>query len=431
MPSLIQERERRRTRRVAGPTTLKVGFRTESQVSVPIGFWVIATRWFIARSDAAAYILLADNFPDCGPCSGWRPVGEMTTMHTRAKFIFTIVAAIGVACGWLFQPRVEACSRILWNTNKLGVFAARTMDWPESTEPILTVFPRGQARDGGNIGREVVVKENPAKWTSIYGSLVTTVYGIGTVDGLNEKGLGVHLLYLTATDFGPRDPNRPGVHAGLWGQYLLDRCATVNEALQALDGIQVVMAEARGRKATLHLAMEDATGDSAIVEYLDGKPVIHHGRQYRIMTNDPSYDKQLELLEKLDFSNPSSDTPLPGNVNAIDRFQRIAYYSAMLPEPSNERQAVASILAIARNVSVPFGAPYKKFGVYNTEYRTVMNLTNLRYYFELTTSPNVIWADLSQMNLAPGGPVKVLDPDNIHLSGDVTDKFQKVDRAPF
>jgi choloylglycine hydrolase len=205
----------------------------------------------------------------------------------------------------------------------------------------------------------------------------------------------------------------------------------VAEALEALEGIQVVMAEARGHKATLHLAMEDTTGDSAVVEYLDGKPVVHHGRQYQIMTNDPPYDQQLELLQQQDYSKPSSDTTLPGNVKATDRFQRMAYYGAMLPEPKNEREAVASALAMARNVSVPFGAPYKGFGIYNTEYRTVMNLTKLRYYFELTTSPNVIWADLSKFDLTPGSPVKILNPDNIDLSGDVTEKFQKAEKAPF
>ncbi|NBU68764.1 MAG: linear amide C-N hydrolase, partial [Verrucomicrobia bacterium] len=28
-----------------------------------------------------------------------------------------------------------ACTRILWNNNKYGVLVARSMDWPESTEP--------------------------------------------------------------------------------------------------------------------------------------------------------------------------------------------------------------------------------------------------------------------------------------------------------
>jgi choloylglycine hydrolase len=305
------------------------------------------------------------------------------------------------------------------------------MDWPESTQPILTVFPRGLQRDGGRGEGEIVEKNTPAKWTSKYGSLVTTLYGMGTADGFNEKGLGVHLLYLNATDFGPRDKNRPAVQAGLWGQYLLDNAANVAEALKLLEGIQIIMVEANGHKANVHLAIEDASGDSAIIEYIDGKPVIHHGRQYKIMTNDPTYDEQLALLKKQDFSKPSSDMPLPGNVNPVDRFQRAAYYKALLPEPKNEREAVASMFAIARNVSVPFGAPYKGFGIYNTEYRTVMNLTGLRYYFELTTSPNVIWADLAKFDLAPGAPVMILNPDNVDLSGNVTGKFQKAEKAPF
>ena len=61
-----------------------------------------------------------------------------------------------------------------------------------------------------------VVADNPALWPSEYGSMVTTIYGIGTADGFNERGLAGHMLYLTATDFGVSDAARPGVQAGLW-----------------------------------------------------------------------------------------------------------------------------------------------------------------------------------------------------------------------
>lgn len=346
-----------------------------------------------------------------------------------------ILRAIGallvIATGAALLQSAHACTRILWNDNELAVVVGRTMDWPESTEPVLTVLPRGMERNGGRTGDTVTVKENPARWTSKYASMVTTVYGIGSADGFNERGLAGHLLYLSATDYGPRDADKPGLQAGLWLQFVLDNAATVNEALELLDTVQVVATQARGHQATLHLAMEDASGDSAIVEYIDGKPVIHHGREYRIMTNDPSYNQQLALLEKRDFSEPSSDLPLPGNVKATDRFQRAAYYRAMLPEPANEREAIAAILAIARNVSVPFGAPYKDFGIYNTEYRTAINLTDRRYFFELTTSPNVIWADLLEFERSPGSPVMLLNPDDIDLSGNVTGKFRKAEKAPF
>lgn len=340
-------------------------------------------------------------------------------------------ALVCVGVGLSSLSAAYACSRVLWNDNKLAVVTGRSMDWPESTEPTLVVFPRGIARDGGRAGPDVVVKDNPAKWTSKYGSLVTTIYGLGSIDGLNEKGLAAHGLYLNATDFGARDTAKPGIHAALWAQYVLDNAATVVEALSLLEAVQVVMVEARGHKANVHLAIEDASGDSAIIEYIGGKPVVHHGRDYRIMTNDPTYDEQIALLKKLDFSKPTSDTPLPGNVNPRDRFQRAAYYSALLPEPKDEREVIASILAIIRNVSVPFGAPYKGFGIYNTEYRTAANLTDKRYYFELTTSPNVIWADLSKVDLTVGAPVLSVDPHDIALSGDISGDFKKVDGVLF
>jgi len=60
----------------------------------------------------------------------------------------------------------------------------------------------------------------------------------------------------------------------------------VEEALDLLKPIQVTPAEAR-HQASVHLAIEDASGDSAIIEYISSKPVIHHGREFKIMTNDP------------------------------------------------------------------------------------------------------------------------------------------------
>ncbi|MGL5757303.1 linear amide C-N hydrolase [Plesiomonas sp.] len=334
---------------------------------------------------------------------------------------------LSAACGFFaLQPVADACTRVLWNDNQFAPIVGRTMDWPESTEPTLVVLPRGMARDGSLAGEEVVFTENPAKWVSKYGSIVTTIYGIGSADGINERGLGAHMLYLKQTDFGPRDVSKQGVQAALWAQYLLDNAANVKEALDLLKNIQVVMVKAHGHQANVHLAIEDESGDSAIIEYVKGEMVVHHGRENKIMTNDPTYDQQLELLKKHDFSKPSSDTQLPGNVKATDRFQRAAYYSAMLPKPKDERSAVASMLAIARNVSVPFGAPYADFGIYNTEYRTVANLTNKHYYFELTTSPNVLWIDLNSFKLDAGSPVMMLNPDDMALSGDVSNKFKEI-----
>jgi choloylglycine hydrolase len=321
------------------------------------------------------------------------------------------------------------CTRVLWNTNDLAVLTGRSMDWPESTQPLIVAFPAGRERDGVHPAG-ITEDPNPLRWTSRYASLVTTIYGMGTVDGLNAAGLAGHGLYLEATDFGTRDPGKPGVQAGLWLQYLLDQAGTVEEALTLMDAVDVLMVSAHGHDANLHLAIEDAGGDSAIIEFAQGGRVIHHGRQFTLMTNDPTYDEQLELLSRQDFSHPSRDMPLPGNVNAVDRFQRAAYYSALLPAPTSQREAVAGVMAVMRNVSVPFGAPYGDFGVYNTEYRTVTDLTNRMYFFELTTSPNVIWIEMDRLNLAAATRPLVLDPYDPDLVGDVTDRFASGD-LPF
>lgn len=351
----------------------------------------------------------------------------------RSLTTLQILSIISLAAfvSFFAQLTAPACTRVLVNENSPAVLVGRTMDWPESTMPVLTVFPRGMVRDGGRFGPVIVVPENALKWTSKYGTMVTTLYGVGTADGFNERGLGMHLLYSTNCDFGPRDTSRPGIQAGLWGQYLLDNAATVSEALALLDKVQFVMVEYRGHQAKLHLAIEDASGDSAIIEYIDGKTVIHHGRQYRVLTNDPDYAQQLKLLSEQDFSKPSRAMPLPGNVHPVDRFQRASYFLAFLPKTDSERQAVAGVLAIIRNVSVPFGVPYNEdFDTYQTEYRTVMDLTSKRYFFELTTAPNVIWADLMSFDLAPGSPIMALDPDNIDLTGNATKEFKEI-TAPY
>lgn len=327
----------------------------------------------------------------------------------------------------LAAPEAKACTRVLWNDAGIPVTVGRSMDWPQSTDPKLWAMPRGMKRNGG-------VPQNPAQWTSRYGSLVTSVYDLGSADGINEKGLGAHLLFLRATDFGPRDAAKPGMLAGLWAQYVLDNFSTVAEAVEGMSKIQLVMLEHEGFKSTVHLAIEDAGGDSAIFEYIGGKLLVHHGRQYTVMTNDPTYDQQLALLKNYNFKNPTAQTPLPGNVSPTDRFVRASYFRDLLKPTIQGREAISAVLAIVRNVSVPFDAPYindPRFSVYNTEYRTTSDLTNLRYFWEYTRSPNVTWIEAKSFDFKEGAPVKWIDPRRIDLSGDISAKFASIPKAPF
>jgi penicillin V acylase-like amidase (Ntn superfamily) len=350
-------------------------------------------------------------------------------MNIAKDWAIVATATLSIAA---IAPYAEACTRIFSNDSG-SALVARSMDWATTTEPVLTVLPRGLTHDGGHAGPLVVVADNPLKWTSKYGSVVTTIYGIGTADGVNERGLAAHMLYFPPADFGARDTSKPGLQSALWAQYSLDSFATVEEALANLDKVQPVLVaiEVHGQtqRGTVHLALEDTTGDSAILEYIDGKLVVHHGRQFRIMTNAPSYDEQLKLLGERDYSKPTMETQVPGNVNPRDRFQRASYYLAVLTKPKSERQAIAGMFGLIRNVSVPFGAPVNG-STFDTEYRTVSDLSKIRYYFELTTAPNVIWADLKKLDLSKGAPVMTINPNTGDLDGDVSSKFRKA-ASPF
>jgi len=354
----------------------------------------------------------------------------MTFMKSRKAV--AVVAVISMTLG----PAVHyagACTRIFANDKGGSMLVARSMDWASTTQPVLTVLPRGLAHDGGRVGTETVFNDNPLRWTSKYGSVVTTIYGVGTADGLNERGLAAHMLYFPPADYGTRDASKPGLQAALWAQYALDSSASVEEALANLQKLQVVKIEiereGKAQHATVHLALEDATGDSAILEVIKGKLVVHHGRQFRIMTNAPSYDEQLTLLNTRDFKNPTMETQVPGNVNPRDRFQRATYYLSVLSAPKSEREGIAGMFTLIRSVSIPFGAPVNG-STFDTEYRTVSDLTKTRYYFELTTAPNVIWIDFKNLNLDAGAAVMSLDPKIVDLNGEVSASFKAVP-APF
>ena len=64
----------------------------------------------------------------------------------------------------------------------------------------------------------------------------------------------------------------------------MDNFATVNEAIDNLKMAPFVLVTAnvlgQERLAPLHLSLSDLTGDSAIVEYIGRKQVIHHDRKY-------------------------------------------------------------------------------------------------------------------------------------------------------
>ncbi len=316
----------------------------------------------------------------------------------------------------------DACSRVLWNDNGVAVVVGRNMDWFQDMRTNLWAFPRGIERTG-------LAGENSLAWTSKYGSVAASVYEMGTADGINERGLVANMLWLTEADYGQRDEKVPGLSLSLWAQYALDNFATVAEAVAAAEQspFQIVPATVPGTSgpSPVHLALADASGDSAIFEVVDGgKLRIHHGRQYTVMTNSPPFPEQLVNLKK--YQGFGGTAPLPGTTEAADRYVRAAYYVQNLLKPQDIRQTIAGILSVMRNVGQPFVRPNPTHPeASHTIWRSVADATDQVYFFESTLSPNIVWVRLNGLDLSAGQPVRKLDLVNSgDLVGDVTQSFK-------
>lgn len=326
-----------------------------------------------------------------------------------------VVSLVGVSMAW-------ACSRVLWNSGDGHVFVGRTQDWTERANSAFRVYPRGIERVGA-------VAENPHKWTSKYGSLVLSAYDMGTHEGVNEKGLSAHALYLAVENsFDPRDPKLEGIGVMQWVQYYLDNYATVAEAVeaQATWAFQIEpLILPNGFPTLVHVSLSDKSGDSAVVEFIGGKARIYHDRKFTVMTNEPTYDKQIENLKQ--YRTFGGDKPLPGERTPTDRFVRAAYYANGLPKPASAGEGAAYMFSVIRNISVPFGSPDPdKPNIASTIFRTVQDLTGGKYYFESTFAPNVVWIDMSKLDFSEGKPQMELQVEKkiFSLSGDVTNGLE-------
>lgn len=321
------------------------------------------------------------------------------------------------------------CTIVVWSENGVANVSARNMDWFEDMHTDLWVFPRGVARKGLK-----AQGENSLDWTSRYGSMVAAVYGIAAADGVNEKGLGMHLLWLDESDYGVRNCVLPGISVSLWGQFFLDNFESTAAAVAYVEQhpFQVLTTSFSSARyaATVHLQLEDDRGDVAVFEYIDGALCIHHGSEYCVMTNSPVFDEQLKNLRH--YKEFGGSEPLPGTSAAADRFVRAAYYLTHLRKPASSLEAIAGVISVARNVAQPFvDLEQAHADTSPTMWRTVIDHESKTYYFESTSSPYLIWAELSQFDFSEGAPMVKL-PLSVDLhgySGDSTSRF--VEAEPF
>ena len=132
----------------------------------------------------------------------------------------------------------------------------------------------------------------PLSWKSKYGSVTfNQISRELPVGGMNEKGLVIECMVSEAEY--PKPDNRSITNELQWIQYHLDTCRNVDEVMEAAPKI-CPMAYA----VKLHYLLSDASGKTAVMEYLNGKLVIKTGKDLpkKVLANK-SYDYAMETLE--------------------------------------------------------------------------------------------------------------------------------------
>jgi penicillin V acylase-like amidase (Ntn superfamily) len=319
------------------------------------------------------------------------------------------------------------CTRTVYRGLDDMVVTGRNMDWAEDLRSNLWLFPRAMPRDGA-------INAQSITWRSRLGSVVAAGYDVGTADGMNEKGLVANVLYLTDSDYGRSSGRKPTLSVGAWAQYVLDQYATVDEAVTALRAepfIIVAPALPNGRAASVHLAISDASGDSAIFEYIHGVLTIHHDPAYQVMTNSPVFEEQLALNTY--WRRIGGMTMLPGTERAADRFVRASFLIDAVTKTADAREAVATSFAVMRALSVPPGITVENQpSLCNTVWRTVADQKNRVYYYEHVLSPGALWVKLNELDFTAGSGVRTLRlAHRYDIIGDATARFTRARPFPF
>ena len=201
-----------------------------------------------------------------------------------------------LACALLFAMLANPALACSWAAYANGPVAivARTVDWYYSDEAVA----RGCGR-----GLKIKASDSPngLEYTAKYASIQISSFENLVSDAMNEKGLQGSILYLAGTTLPPVKADRKDVDPYKFVAYAVSNFATVREVVDNLEAINFtpkanVLKDASGKVIAtkpenwpFHYALADATGDRAIIEFIDGKVMVYHGKDEDALSNEPEY----------------------------------------------------------------------------------------------------------------------------------------------
>ncbi len=160
-----------------------------------------------------------------------------------------------------------------------GKIFGRNFDYPNGSAMILHTMPYEGYESVSTSYPKFVTNE---LWWEPTGNVVDDAVSLGLIyaplDGLNEKGLYISILQLDHESTNQTDPNKNDVQTTVAVRYILDKAASVDEALAILRGFNMHNVF----DTAYHYAIADNTGKSVVVEYINNEMKV---KDVRVITN--------------------------------------------------------------------------------------------------------------------------------------------------
>ncbi|MFN7151542.1 MAG: linear amide C-N hydrolase, partial [Microthrixaceae bacterium] len=313
------------------------------------------------------------------------------------------------------------------------VVVGRTMEFPTDMGTRITVLPVGFQGTGTGVDGA------PGKrWSAAHGVVGMDAFGSPATltDGMNQAGLYTGLLYMPGfCDYTPAEGADPETLMSITDAvgYVLGTCTTVDEVTAAMSEVTVWphVFEPFGFAPPAHLVVHDATGASAVFEWVDGAMVVHDN-PIGVACNWPSFDWHLTNLRNyvnLSAQNPAPITiegvelskmgqgpgmlGLPADASSPSRFVRAVAYTAALRPVATGAELEMSALHVLNNFDIPWGMVREDGDASNddhTLWSTVSNLTERRYVLRTYDNPVPQAIDLATVDFSGTTPTQVAPP---------------------
>ena len=186
------------------------------------------------------------------------------------------------------------CASFKANTPDGKIFLGRNFDYPETDTVMVYSAPKNGYASYSIADLEVMgirPKHGSIDPDSLAGRFVMLAAPYVACDGVNEAGLGISTLQLDIGEI-HQDTGRPALYVYTAIRVILDRCATVDEAVDLLSAYDI-HSHAGVRQ---HLFIADKSGRSVVVEWIEDQMYVNEldAVTNSVVTPGDHYDEEAD-----------------------------------------------------------------------------------------------------------------------------------------